>query len=144
MQYLDSRTATLGRRGGALLAACSAVLHGVAIIGAGSFAAAVLMSAMVLMCLYCARDLWVHSATRTWLLVAVMNLVMIAAHTPSSSGHQHGAPISAGSDPIHHSSVMTAAMALSAAEAVIATAVLYRRSRRRAPAEFQTAAATFP
>jgi hypothetical protein len=130
MQYLESRTATLGRRGCALLAASSAGLHGVAIPGAGTPAAAVLMSAMVLACLYCARDLWIHGATRTWLLVGVMNLAMIAAHTPRGSGHQHGATARVVADPVDHSSLMSVAMALSAVEAVIATAVLYRRSRR--------------
>ena len=88
------------------------------------------MAGMAAACLYCARDLWMQSALRTWVLVAVMNLAMIAVHTPFASGHQHGGRAAVAAIPMHHSTVMTLATALAAVEAVIATAVVYQRSRR--------------
>jgi hypothetical protein len=66
---------------------------------------------------------------RTWVLVAVMNIAMIAVHTPFASGHQHGGGAALAAMPMHHSTVMTAATALAAVEAIIATAVVYLRSR---------------
>jgi hypothetical protein len=36
--------------------------------------------AMAAGCLYCARDLWVRETLRAWILVALMNLTMIAVH----------------------------------------------------------------
>ena len=119
-----------GRRACALLAACSAVLHGITIAHTETLAAAVLMAGMAAACLYCARDLWMQSALRTWVLVAVMNILMIAVHTPFASGHQHGGGAAVAAFPMHHSTVMTLATALAAVEAVIATAVVYQRSRR--------------
>ena len=70
-----------------------------------------------------------QSALRTWVLVAVMNIAMIAVHTPFASGHQHGGGAAVAAVPMHHSTVMTLATALAAVEAVIATAVVYQRSR---------------
>ena len=124
------QAAVVGRRACALLAACSAVLHGITITHTETPAAAVLMAGMAAACLYCARDLWMQSALRTWVLVAVMNLAMIAVHTPFASGHQHGGRAAVAAIPMHHSTVMTLATALAAVEAVIATAVVYQRSRR--------------
>jgi hypothetical protein len=91
-------------------------------------AAALLMSAMGIACLFCARELWMHGALRTWTLVAVMNIAMIAVHTPFA-GHQHGGSVALAAMPTHHSMAMTAATALAAVEAMIATAVVYRLSR---------------
>jgi hypothetical protein len=119
----------VGRRACALLAACSAVLHGITISHTETPAATVLMAGMAAACLYCARDLWMQSALRTWVLVAVMNILMIAVHTPSTSGHQHGGEAVVAAIPMHHSTVMTLATAVAAVEAVIATGVVYRRSR---------------
>ncbi len=123
------QAAVVGRRACALLAACSAVLHGITITHADTPAAAVLMTGMAAACLYCARDLWMQSALRTWVLVAVMNIAMIAVHTPFASGHQHGGGAVVVALPMHHSTVMTMATALAVVEAVIATAVVYQRSR---------------
>jgi len=119
----------VGRRGCALLAACSAVLHGITIFHAEALAAAVLMAGMGLVCFYCACDLWMHGALRTWVLVAVMNLAMIAVHTPFASGHHHGGGAAVSAMPMPHSTVMTLATALAAVEAIIATAVVYQLSR---------------
>ena len=83
------QAAVVARRACALLAACSAVLHGITIAHA-TLAAAVLLAGMGLACLYCARDLWMQGALRTWVLIAVMNLAMITVHTGLPSGHQHG------------------------------------------------------
>jgi hypothetical protein len=123
------RTAVVGRRACAVLAACSAVLHGMTIAHAETPAALVLMAGMAVACLYCARELWLQSALRTWVLVAVMNIAMIAVHTPLASGHQHGGVATAAPIPMHHWTVMMSATALAAVEAVIATAVVYQRSR---------------
>lgn len=65
-----TQTAVVGRRACALLTACSAVLHGTTIVHTETSAAAVLMAGMGVACLYCARDLWLRSALRTWVLVA--------------------------------------------------------------------------
>jgi hypothetical protein len=125
---MNSQTAVVGRRACAVLAACSAVLHGITIAHAETLAAAVLMAGMGIACLYCACELWIHSARRTWVLVAVMNIAMIAVHTPGASGHQHGDGAVAVM-PMQHSTTMTVATVLAAAEAIIATAVVYQRSR---------------
>ena len=125
------RADVVGRRACAVLAACSAVLHGITIAHTETAAAAVLLAAMAVACLYCARELWLQSALRTWVLVAVMNIAMIAIHTPFASGHQHGGVADVATVPLHHSTVMTLATALAAVEAVIATAVVYQRSRQR-------------
>jgi small-conductance mechanosensitive channel len=118
-----------GRRACALLTASSAVLHGIAALHADMLAAAVLMSAMGIACLFCARELWMHGALRTWTLVAVMNIAMIAVHTPFTTGHHHGGSVALAAMPTHHSMAMTAATALAAMESMIATAVVYRLSR---------------
>jgi hypothetical protein len=124
------RAAVVGRRACAVLAACTAVLHGITIGHTETAAAALLMAAMAVVCLYCARELWMQSALRTWVLVAVMNIAMIAAHTPFASGHQHGGGGAVASIRMHSSTVMMMATALAAVEAVIATAVVYQRSRQ--------------
>jgi hypothetical protein len=117
------------RRACALLAACSAVLHGITALHTGSPAAAALMVGMAAACLYCARELWSQDVVRTWVLVAVMNIAMIGIHTPFVSGHQHGGAVSVSAIPMHSSGVMALATTLAAVEAVIATAVVYQRSR---------------
>jgi hypothetical protein len=120
--------AVAGRRACATLAACSAVLHGIALTHAPNLAATGLMFAMLAMCLFCARDLWLRGTLRAWVLVALMNLAMIAIHVPTSPAHHHGGGVTAAA-PAHHSTVMTLATALAAVEVVIAAAVVYYRTR---------------
>ncbi len=118
----------LGRRAFALLAGCSAVLHGVLLLRATTIASAAVMGAMLVACLICAGELWVRGTLRAWSLVAVMNLVMIAIHLPAPGAHHHGGG-GMGDMTVHHSSVMTLATAISAIEIVCATAVLLYRTR---------------
>ena len=131
-----STTSTLGRRACALLAACSAVLHAVMVDDAGHATAAVLIVAMAMACLYCARELWMAGTPRVWCIVAVMNLSMVAVHW-SLPGHHHG-PVAIGagalSSPVSGSmsTLMTVATTLSVAEAVVASAVLWVQTGRRA------------
>jgi hypothetical protein len=122
--------AVLGRRVCAVLAVCSAVLHGVMVGHAGNVVLAALILAMMAACLYCARDLWVEGSLGAWGLVAAMNLGMIVVHC-SLPVHQHGTPLAIGVvAPMP--TVMTLAIAISAVEVVVASAVLYRHSRERA------------
>ena len=119
--------AVVGRRACALGAVCSAALHGVSLGHATSALAAVLMAAMILGCLYCARDLWMDDSLRGWTLVAVMNLVMIVVHLPAS-GHHHGSgPALSAMAP--EATAMSLAAAVAATEALVATAVLVHRTR---------------
>jgi hypothetical protein len=120
--------AVIGRRTCGVGAMCSAVLHGFS-IGHANAAAAVLMVAMIVGCLYCARDLWLNDTLRGWTLVALMNLVMIAIHLPATSSHHHGSgSVVAGAAPL--STAMILATAFAATEAIVATAVLFYRTRR--------------
>ena len=123
-----ARVGVLGRRACALLAACSAMLHGISLVDSANIAATVLMVALLAACLFCARDLWARGPLRAWVLVALMNLAMIAIHTPASAAHHHGGGGVAAA-PAHHSTVMTLATAFAAVEVVVATAVLYYRIR---------------
>jgi hypothetical protein len=113
----------VARRVGAGLAVGSAVLHALTV--GGGTAMVVVMSAMVLACLYCAYELWTRDTLRSWVLVALMNLAMIAVHLPLATGHHHGAAVRA-SGP----TTMTAATAVAALEVVVAVAVLFGRTRR--------------
>lgn len=122
-------SAVLGRRTCALVAVCSAVVHGLMLGGSANPALAVLVVAMMGVCLFCARDLWTVGSTRAWCLVAVMNLGMIAVHW-SVPGHHHTGVISTVAPTA--STLMTVATTLSVLEAVAATAVLYVQSRSRA------------
>jgi hypothetical protein len=108
------------------------VLHGFSFVHAMSAAATVLTVAMLAACLFCARDLWARGTLRAWVLVALMNLAMIAIHTPASTAHHHGGGVNAAA-PVHHSTLMTLATTLAAVEAVAAAAVLYYRTRAVRP-----------
>ncbi|CAN5844780.1 hypothetical protein BH10ACT9_BH10ACT9_32550 [soil metagenome] len=122
--------ALVGRRACALLAASSAALHAVMLGHAGSPAVAVLLIAMLSVCLFCAWELWRDSSLRAWTLVALMNLGMVAVHL-SGVGHQHGAAPTlptATSPP----TLMTVATAIAAVEVAAATTVLFYRTRGRA------------
>jgi hypothetical protein len=118
----------LGRRACAVLAACSAVLHGIALGHVTNVVALALMLAMLVGCLYCARDLWAHGTVRGWVMVALMNFAMIAIHLPSSAAHHHGAGLAVVA-PVHESTVMNIATVLAVVEVTVAAVVLYYRSR---------------
>jgi hypothetical protein len=122
--FAAATAATLGRRTCAVLAAVSAVLHGVMLSHAANPAMAVLMVAMIAVCLFCARDLWLRGTLRTWCIVAVMNLAMVAIHLPAPV-HHHVAGVA------HQSTAMAAATALSLVEVGAAAAVLWFRTRRK-------------
>ncbi len=128
-RHVIDRAAVLGRRACAALAACSAVLHGFSLTHTTSIAATALTVVMLAACLFCARDLWARGTLRAWVLVAVMNLAMIASHAPASATHHHsGGGVNAAA-PVHHSTVMTLATTLAAVEVLAAAAVLYYRTR---------------
>ena len=129
---MSTRIGVLGRRACALLAACSAVLHGISLGHVTNIAAMALMVAMLVACLYCARDLWLRGTQRGWVLVALMNFAMIAIHLPASSAHHHGAGLAA-TAPMPESAVMTLATAVAAVEVTVAAAVLYYRTRALRP-----------
>ena len=97
-----------------------------------SIAATALTVVMLAACLFCARDLWARDTLRAWVLVAVMNLAMIASHAPASATHHHGGGVNADA-PVQHSTVMTLATTLAAVEVIAAAAVLYRRTRAIRP-----------
>jgi hypothetical protein len=120
--------ATLGRRTCAVLAAASAALHAVMLGHAANPAMAVVMAAMIGACLYCARDLWLRGTLRTWCIVAVMNLAMVAIHLPAPV-HHHGAGAATAAQ---QSTIMALATALSLVEVSAAAGVLWFRTRRGA------------
>ena len=124
--------AVFGRRACAALARCSAVLHGISVGHAANLAAAGMTVAMAAGCLYCARDLWVRGMLRAWVLVALMNLAMIAIHAPTPAAHHHGGGVTT-AVPAHHSTVMNLATALAAVEVLVAAAVLSSRTRAVRP-----------
>ncbi|MDO3635755.1 hypothetical protein [Mycolicibacterium arseniciresistens] len=126
------RATVFGRRACAALAACSAVLHGFSLTNTTSTAATALTVVMLAACLFCARDLWARGTLRAWVLVALMNLAMIASHTPVSATHHHGGGVDADAA-VQHSTVMTLATAIAAVEVVISAAVLYYRTRAIQP-----------
>lgn len=131
---LATTSAVLGRRTCALVAVCSAVVHGLMLGSSTTPALAILVLAMMGACLFCARDLWTVGSTRAWCLVAVMSLGMIAVHW-SAPGHHHTGVSSIGligTGAPTASTLMTVATSLSVLEAVAATAVLYVKSRSRA------------
>ncbi|MEU0494824.1 hypothetical protein [Mycobacterium sp. NPDC006124] len=129
MSRLDS-SAVGGRRACALLAAGSAGLHLVMAASAGSAVAAVVVVAMAVACLYCAKELWTAGSPRVWCVVAVMNLAMVAVHL-SMPGHHHGQAVDTASvAPM--SPLMAVATSVAIVEAVIAAVVLWVQTRSRA------------
>jgi NADH:ubiquinone oxidoreductase subunit K len=120
--------AILGRRACAALALISAGLHAAMLGHAPNIVAAVLLAAMIVACVYCARDLWLRGSLRAWCVVGLMNIAMIAVHLPMPA-HHHG---------LHHgpmgqqSPLMGLATATAAVEVVVAMAVLFYRTRRHA------------
>ena len=116
---------TVLRRACAALAVASAGLHAAMLGHASSLIAAGLLTAMIVACLYCARELWRAGTARAWVVVALMNLAMIAVHLPAPA-HHHGAPIAAAPPP---STLMAVATLLAFAEVIAAAAALYVGSR---------------
>ncbi|QZY46012.1 hypothetical protein HZU38_07400 [Mycolicibacterium vanbaalenii] len=106
----------LVRGGGTVLAVTSAVLHGASL--------SVLTFAMAAACLYCAYELWRFDTVRSWVLVAVMNIAMIAVHLPLMGHHGHTATPGAGMG-----TTMAVATVVAAAEIMLAAAVLFARTR---------------
>ncbi|WP_235733905.1 hypothetical protein [Mycolicibacterium austroafricanum] len=94
----------------------SAVLHGASM--------SVLMFAMAAACLYCAYELWRFDTVRSWVLIAVMNIAMIAVHLPLLGHHGHTVAPGAGMG-----TTMAAATVVAAAEIMLAAAVLHARTR---------------
>lgn len=119
--------ATLGRRTCAVLAAASAAAHAVMLGHTASPAMAVLMAAMIGACLYCARDLWLRGTLRTWCIVAVMNLAMVALHLPAPVHHH----VAGAATAEQQSAIMALATALSLVEVGAAAGVLWFRTRRQ-------------
>jgi hypothetical protein len=122
--------AVLGRRASAVLAAFSAGLHALMIGHVDNLAVAGLVVAMVVACLYCARDLWSSGSLRSWCVVAVMSLAMVAIHW--SVPECHPGTVAGSATPA--STWMITASSVALAEAAIATAVLFYRTRDRAVA----------
>lgn len=122
----------LGRRTCAVLAACSAVLHGIALGHVTNVVAMAAMLAMLVGCLYCARDLWRQGTVQGWVLVALMNFAMIAIHLPASGAHHRGSGPSVVA-PVHESTVMTIATVFAVIEVTAAAVVLYYRTRALRP-----------
>jgi len=82
---------------------------------------------MAAACLYCAYELWRSDTIRSWLMVAVMNLAMIAVHIPMT-GHHHGAGASAPAG-VDMSMAMQMATAVAVTEILFAATVLFVRTR---------------
>lgn len=113
----------LGRRACAVLAVASAGLHAAMLGHAANPVAAGLLIVMLAACLYCAVDLWRDGTVRAWVVVALMNLAMIALHLPAPAHHHAPATAPDSRTP------MAAATVLALVEVAAATAVLYLRSR---------------
>src|SRR6476619_2619882 len=107
----------LGRRACAALALSSAGLHAAMLGHASNVVAGVLLAAMIVACVYCARDLWLRGSLRAWCVVGLMNIAMIAVHLPMPA-HHHG--IHAG--PMGQQSTLGLATAIAAVEAAVAMA----------------------
>lgn len=115
----------IGRRVCAVLAACSAVLHATMLGHATNLVTGGLLAVMAFGCLFCAYELWVAGPLRAWVIVALMNLAMVALHIPGP-GHHHG-PGTA----VHTPAVMLWATLLALIETTAAGVVLYYRTRHR-------------
>jgi len=119
-------SAVFGRRACAALALSSAALHAAMLGHASNIVVGVLLAAMIVACVYCARDLWLRGTLRAWCVVGLMNIAMIAVHLPAPA-HHHGLHLAAASQ---QSTLMGLATAVAAVEVALAMAVLYYRTRR--------------
>ena len=120
--------ATLGRRACAALALSSAGLHAAMLGHASNVVAGVLLAAMIVACVYCARDLWLRGSLRAWCVVGLMNIAMIAVHLPMPA-HHHGMHMASAGP---QSTLMGLATAVAAVEVAAAVAVLCYRTRGNA------------
>lgn len=116
----------LGRRACAVLALSSAGLHAAMLGHASNVLAGVLLAAMIVACVYCARDLWLRGTLRAWCVVGLMNIAMIAVHLPMPA-HHHGMHAMG-----QQSTLMGLATTIAAVEVIAAMAVLYYRTRANA------------
>jgi hypothetical protein len=118
----------VGRRACAALALSSAGLHAAMLGHASNIMAAVLLGAMIVACVYCARDLWLRGTLHAWCAVGLMNIAMIAVHMPMPA-HHHGMHPG-----VHdqQSTLMGLATAIAAVEVAVAVSMLYYRTRRHA------------
>src|SRR6476646_11512943 len=115
----------LGGRACAALALTSAGLHAAMLGHASNVVAGGLLAAMIVACVYCARDLWLRGSLRAWCVVGLMNIAMIAVHLPMPAHHHgiHAGPMG------QQSTLMGAATAIAAVEVTVAMAVRYYRTR---------------
>jgi hypothetical protein len=118
----------VGRRACAVLALSSAGLHAVMLGHAPNFVAGGLLAAMIVACVYCARDLWLRGTLRAWCVVGLMNIAMIAVHLPMPA-HHHGMHMASAGP---QSTLMGLATAVAAVEVAAAVAVLCYRTRGNA------------
>lgn len=116
----------LGRRACAALALSSAGLHAAMLGHASNVVVGGLLAAMIVACVYCARDLWLRGTLRAWCVVGLMNIAMIAVHMPAPS-HHHGIQMAT---PGQQPTLMGLATAIATVEVAVAMAVLYYRSRQ--------------
>ena len=115
----------LGRRACAVLALSSAGLHAAMLGHTSNVLAGALLVAMIVACVYCARDLWLRGTLRAWCVVGLMNIAMIAVHLPMPAHHHDMHMGSMG----QQSTLMGLATTVAAVEVVVAMAVLYYRTR---------------
>ncbi len=109
-----------------MLAVGSAGLHAAMLGHSPNVIAAGLLAVMIVACLYCARELWRDGTARAWVVVALMNMAMIALHLPAPA-HHHGAPNAAAPPAV---ALMAVATLLALVEVLAATAALYVRQPR--------------
>ena len=105
----------LGRRACAALALTSAGLHAAMLDHASNVVAGGLLAAMIVACVYCARDLWLRGTLRAWCVVGLMNIAMIAVHMPMPA-HHHGMHMAAMGQ---QSTLMSLATAIAAVEVTV-------------------------
>ena len=121
-------SAIFGRRACAALALSSAGLHAAMLGHASNVVAGGLLAAMIVACVYCARDLWLRGSLRVWCVVGLMNIAMIAVHLPMPA-HHHGMNMASAGP---QSTLMGLATAVAAVEVAAAVAVLCYRTRGNA------------
>jgi hypothetical protein len=121
-------SAVFGRRACAALALSSAGLHAAMLGHASNVVVGGLLAAMIVACVYCARDLWLRGTLRAWCVVGLMNIAMISVHMPMPA-HHHGMHMAMASQ---QSTLMGLATAIAAVEVTAAMGVLYYRTRRHA------------
>ena len=135
---------TVARRACAALAAASAGLHAVMLGHAPGVIVAGLLATMIVSCLYCARELWRDGTARAWVVVALMNLAMIALHLPAPA-HHHGATSAAAPSPSTLMAVTTLVALVEVAAAAAALEIARRaavQQRSLPPAQYSFLART--